>query len=652
MEYIPSIITFSLVIVIQWALGRKALRVARFTFAGKTEEFVFSFALGFGLAGYAVLFLGMAHLLNAICTSMLALLVIILCGRELRECVADISGFFRALKLNLNHNLELYIAFAAGIVVLIGSMAPSFSNDSMVYHLADAKYFALNQMVGGIPFNSANALWPYLVEMHYTLAVMIGLMPLAGLVHFSLAVASAIGVYALTKRFASSRVASLASAVFFLTPGILMEAAQTYVDLGAVLYALTAVYAFIVWLEGRDIKWAALAGVMCGLGLSVKYFAIVVPVILGAWMVWEMARRRAQSLERKVQSAERMTQSAERKAQSKNEVFAMRYALCALLAFCVFTVAFSCVWYVRQWIVMGNPFFPFFTGIFGLSGLTPEVSSALSETSIRGSMGLGTGIIDLITLPWRVTMRPDMFGGEQLGPLFLAVIPCIVLVKNVVRPIKQMMAFAAAYFLLWFLGYQNVRFLLPAVPFLSVMAAYAVYEAAGSGSILARSLRAVTLVLVAFYAVLAVYFNIGAVKPVFGIETRESYLAKNERSFEVSEYMNMNLPRKSKVLVVNEGHTFYVDVPSKREEYYWIFANYDSKLDTPEKVMDFFRKEGFTHVLYASDGTAGKGVSSPNRVTDLMMSDEFNKKYFKHLYTNKPRAKNANGITYEVWEIK
>jgi hypothetical protein len=629
MEYLRSVILIILYAGLFWAGGKKLFKAIGFSFSGKAEEFVFSFAVGFGITGYAVLFLGMAHLLNGMYAAGLGMIAIILFSRELRECVIDVYG---ALSL-IRPNVYLCMAFAAGIVVLVGSMAPSFSNDSMVYHLVDAKYFAQNQMVAVIPFNSANALWPYLVEMHYTLAIMAGLMPLAGLMHFSLAAASAIGVYALAKRFVSSKVAALASAVFFLTPGILMEANQTYVDLGAVLYALTAVYAFIVWLEGRDIKWAALAGVMCGLGLSVKYFAVVVPVILGAWMIVRCSLFvvRCSKNDRREMINEHVT---------------------ALLAFCGATVVFSYVWYIRQWIVMGNPFFPFFTGLFGTSGLTPEVLGAISETSIKGSMGLGTGLKDLITLPWRVTMRPDMFGGEQLGPLFLAVIPCIILVKNVARPIKQMLVFAAAYIVLWFFGYQNIRFLLPVVPFLSVIAAYALYEAAEPWSLLGRTLRGAVLVLMVFYAALAVYFNIGAVKPVLGMETSQSYLAKNERSYEVSEYLNMNLPRKSKVLVVNEIHTFYIDIPYRRELYYWIFAKYDSKLDTPEKVMDFFRKEGFTHVLYASDGTTEKGTPSPNRLTELMRSSEFNEMYFKHLYTNKPRAKNANGTTYDVWEIK
>lgn len=641
MDYLKSCLALAFFALLIWAVGRRIHKALSLGPSSKAENFVFSFALGFGLVGYAVLFLGMAGMLYGISLAALLIIALVIVRPEIRECITEIPGAFsripKAFKPFSMGSFALSLAIIAGAAVFIGSMAPSYSNDSMVYHLADAKYFSQHHMVGQIPFNSTNALWPYLVEMYYTIAILAGLMPLAGLFHFFLAAVSAVAVYALARRYLSERVAVLSAAIFILTPGILMEATQTYVDLGTVFYCLTAVYAFFAGLEKRDIKWAALSGAMCGLGMSVKYFAVVVPVILGAWFVWEMAWS--------------IGQGAWGKAQRAVHCSPFTVHLKAFSVFCAFTFLFSCVWYFRQWIVMGNPFFPFFQSVFGKSGLDADAMKALSEGTIRGTMGLAGGLKDLITLPWRVTMRPDIFGGEQLGPLFLAIIPGVILVFGRDRFIRKASVFALAYSLLWFLGYQNIRFLLPAVPFFSIIAAYVIYSVAGGGRIFDRIIRGAVLVCLLFSTFLAVYYNSQAIKAVLGLQTKYEYLARNERSYEISEYINLNLPKKADILVVDEGHTFYIDRQYRRELYYWIYTRYDRRTDTPEKVLDFFKKDGFTHILYAS-GAGAEEDRSPYRLTGLLRDTGFKEKYLKLMYTQKPRSKNANGITYELYEIK
>ena len=78
----------------------------------------------------------------------------------------------------------------------------------------------------------------------------------------------------------------LSSLIFLLTPGVFILAAQTYVDLGTVFYTFMAVYSFIIWLEKKEGKWAALSGVMCGFTMSVKYFGVIVPFILGIYFIF------------------------------------------------------------------------------------------------------------------------------------------------------------------------------------------------------------------------------------------------------------------------------------------------------------------------------------------------------------------------------
>ena len=69
-------------------------------------------------------------------------------------------------------------------------------------------------------------------------------------------------------------------------------------------------------------------------------------------------------------------------------------------------------------------------------------------------------------------MFPGRFGGEQLGPIFLAILPGIALLKSIDKRMKPILIFGLAYIVICFFVYQNLRFILPVVPFLSIITAY------------------------------------------------------------------------------------------------------------------------------------------------------------------------------------
>jgi len=596
-------------------------------FAGITENFVFSFALGFGAVAYLVLFLGIFKLLygTLLCVLLLGLSLAVL--PEIKKCLQDTVRLLAGLKNCCSDKLERILLGMLGAVVLatlFGALGPSYSNDSMVYHLTDAKYFANNHMVGLIPRDSTNSLWPYLVEMYYSLAFAFNLFPLTGLFHFSLAVVSTAAVYAFAKRYFSRRTGIIAAVIFFLTPAIFTEAAQTYVDLGSVFYAFLAFYAFNLFLEKGEIRWAVLSGAMCGLGMSVKYFFMVVPGILGVYFIF---------------------------TAFSGKILSRRTVLKALLFFSLSTVLFSCTWYVRQYLVRGTPLFPFFADIFGGGGLDPEVLDLLSEKSVRGSHGMVVSLRSLLSLPWRMAMFPGQFGGEQIGPLFLAVLPGLMLVRHVDRTVKRISAFLLAYLFLWFIQYQHMRFFLPAVPFLSVISAYILCNIPGTRKAIDRTLWSAVCAFLALSVMYSFYHNWDCAKVVTGLEKKADYLAARERSFEVSEYINDHLPEGSAVMVVNEAHTFFIDRFSNRELYWWIFERYDRKYRDPEEVIGRLKTDGFSHILYAGFPGRGETYGDDMRLTRLMEDETFRGKHLEPVYETTPRARNAGGVKYTVYRI-
>lgn len=618
MIYLASSAFFYVIGIIIIGFGHKMLSWSKASFSSYLEKSVFAYGLGFGALSYAILASGIFKALYAETILSILLVMAIISAREIVNLHKLMWNAVKGIRGSGSFGLYLVsILFAAILLMYLGSMAPSYSNDSMVYHLKDAKYFANTHYIGLIPHDSTNALWPYLVEMYFTLALLFKLPPMAGLFHLSLAIGAAVGIYAFCKRYFSAKIGLLASTVFMLTPGIFMEARETYVDLGMVFFAFMAFYAFSVWLDEKRTFWIGLSGAMCGLAISVKYFIIIVPIILGTYILCISLRDR---------TLKHLT----------------TFSICLFLA--------SFVWYMRQYIALGNPTFPFFSKIFGTSGLGMRVMEVLSEKSIRDSYGLGISLKSFLILPWQITIFPGKFGGEQLGPIFLAVIPAIVLIRPVDRNIKRIFIFLFAYFVLWFFGYQNLRFLLPIAPLLSIAVAYIVYGLNGvANSLFSNFIRAAVSAILAASLALCIYHNAEGIKVVLGLDNQDNYLARNERSYEISKYINKNLPENSKLLVVNEWHTFFIDRDNRRELYYWIYTRYDDKYKNPGEIIDFFKREGFTHILYAYDkdsiGLMDEGLLS------LMRRDEFVKNHLKLIYEQAPSSRNANGIEYKVYKI-
>jgi hypothetical protein len=300
---------------------------------------------------------------------------------------------------------------------------------------------------------------------------------------------------------------------------------------------------------------------------------------------------------------------------------------------------------------LGNPFFPFFQKVFGYSGLRGDIMVLLSEESIRDSFGLKNSFVDFFRLPWNITMFSRRFGGEQLGPLFLAIMPAIFLTGFPGKILRRISLFCLVYIIIWFFQYQNLRFVLPVTPFLSIIASWIIIKITEKHNIISRFIWIVTGVYLALLLALFLYYVLPGARVVVGLESSQAYLEHNERSFIVSDYVNKYLPKGSKVLVLNEGHTFFIDLPNKRELYYWIYTAYDNKFASSEKVVSYFKSQGFTHILCAQ-GSSFDGRGGPTRLTRLFEDSVFKESYLKLLTTVTTDAKNAFGVKYLIYQIK
>lgn len=601
-----SILLASWIFLLSLALGATLLRRFGFEFKTRMEEVGFGFALGYGLIGYLTLILGLLGLLFGwLFLLVFGLMTLVLAREEiewlkrLRSSLTGLSG------LRVKDPIAFYlVVFSLGVLLLglFQSFLPPTAHDALCYHLYIPKRFVETHKIVYLPY-LVNSLFPFLIQMHYTLALLFGRAELANIFHWFTGIGTFLGVISLSRRFGNLTQSLLAGILFVLTPGIFNQMVIAYNDIALTFFTFFAVYAFLISRrEKDDLKWFILMGIFSGFSLSVKYLGmlhmVAIVLILTSLVMFKKVK------------AGRI--------------------IPLLVCYFGFTFLFSFAWYLRSFYYEGNPVYPFFPSFFGGVGHEYNLAKA----------GFGKGPADLALVWWRLTVFPQHFGGTwaQLGAGFLALIPTIILLNWKRSEIRLIGSFLGIFFLSWFFLAQNLRFLFPAIPFLSILIAL------GSEPFLFWLGLIVTL-----NTGFAVYHGKEGYPYLLGRISREIYLERNERSYSLSLWINQNLPRDAKVLNMEEVRMFYFGPEMIRESEYRKKRKYESVSRNEEDIVFLLKQDGITHILVTQTGLEKKDLL-PNSLRLLVRSEKFRRRYLKLLYSQNAKEGDEK-LSYSVYQI-
>jgi hypothetical protein len=171
-----------------------------------------------------------------------------------------------------------------------------------------------------------------------------------------------------------------------------------------------------MWLDAKKEGWFYLSGVSCGFLLGIKITTADIPAIIMFLYFFAAVSQRI----------------------NPGKVIVTFLTWCAL----IFIVCG--VWYIRSWIILGNPIFPFASSIFGYG--YPQDMVNYSTVA-----GIGMGVVQYFKIPWLLTMRPDTFGGESIGAVFLIFLPFLVFIRNKPRFIKYVIFVSVYLYTSWFI---------------------------------------------------------------------------------------------------------------------------------------------------------------------------------------------------------
>ena len=503
----------------------------------------------------------------------------------------ELKNDLKALAANLNLSFSQYSLFAKLAIILpfifsfLLTLLPPFEAfDVLLYHLAQPARILQD---GGLrAVDVAPQFWfPNLTENIYWWALGMGSERAAQIIHFAWGTLSALLLWHWAVRVWGVEIGRKTLLLLAAIPSLPMLASWAYADMALVFYATATLYTLTFFELTKSSVWLHIAGVMAGLAMGVKYTSFTIPLTSGLLILFWHRRSFSQAV-----------------------IYAAQFSLIALII--------AAAWYVRNAILMDNPFYPF---VFG--GLYWD--SFRAEWYAGAGTGIGWDPLQIISLPLTVVLgyRDANFFDGRIGPLFLILAPFAlwILVSRARQNLDQSLSlqtigiFCALTFAAWTFGVINSSGLFQARLLLPALIPFALPTALGWHSLTqfdTSSLKISFLVnaMIALVIVLTIFDNAmfvlvrNPLAVAFGYQTREQYIARVNPSYAALMQLMEDLPANAHIYSLFEPRSYSLPRLTYPDAVNYNFAHDLQVHKTTSEILQQWKLKGYTHVVVYERG--------------------------------------------------
>jgi hypothetical protein len=540
------------------------------------EALLFSWGMGFGALGLLVLFVGLVGWLQR--PFLLSLTIILtLVGLPV------LLPFLRTVNLGKRPSplVTFYLLVVTGLAFTV-SLLPPTSWDSLSYHLRGPwLYLQAGRIYPELDLFSLN--YPFLLEMIFLLSMAIRSDATAQLSHFFFLFLLAGMVYQTAVGGLKLKQGWTAVLLLFATPMVLVLAPTTYNDLALAFATLAALYAFARWQEPAQLRWLILSGVFSGLAMSLKYTSFLLPTVLGFWLIWQNWRQPQKLLR-------------------------------LLFAFALPILLVAGVWYIKNWLLTGNPVYPFAFG-----GREWDEFQANAHR-IPGS-GIGLNVWAIFTIPYTLTLGIVDSGNDgTLGPLYLALLPLLLFYtfkrfwQTAPKLLNLLLLYVLVHYIFWVIGVIDSaplwqgRLMLPALAALCPILAWMLADLDRFDHpqfSLQRFLNLVLAIVLLFGLIrqLGDWLALNPLAYVVGDQSRAAYLERNLGTlYPVSVEISEMLPPDAAVQFLWEPRTYYCELDCRGDHILDKYSHLEHLHGSAEGIARALAAEGVTHLLVFEHG--------------------------------------------------
>ena len=521
------------------------------------------------------------------------------------------------------------------------NLTPPISRDALIHHLAIPKLWLKHGGFYEIPW-ADYSYYPMYINLLYFVCIYFKNDILPKFIHFAFGLGTGWLIYRYLKHKFDRNWGLLGMVIFITTPIVIWLSTSAYIDLGMTFFTTGSVLAFIKWRDSeyRQFKWLLISSFCMGIAIGSKYNALIAGLILNLILMLSYAK------------------------DSQRQIATLKYGI----IFFMITAMVASPWYLKNYFQTGNPFYPLFNSLFQSSHDGPvqtlihnqfvEKVGGISFFRMREVM-YGESFWETLLIPLRMFFQGrdnsyQYFQGS-LNPILIVFSPFIFLNKKYARDKLLFVLFSALFITMaFFLTAKQVRYILPVLPFLSIIAVMGIkdlwdklregslYSPPDSGkniqSIARASIFITILVLLAFNVLyLKNRFNIISPFPyVYGRESREVFLKHHLPHYNAVTYINENLPDDAKLFTMFLGRRgYYLDRNYKNEPSFGMntLKHMISNSANEEKFVEYVRSMQVTHILMRTDlvDTYLRDNFSPEKIKRFLSLEN---KHWRKVYDN------------------
>lgn len=587
---LQNMVLLGLFLFAAFGLGSLAMHMIGLQDPGRATFYLYSLSLGFGVLGHLTLALGALGAYNPTIAWALVLGSALLTPLEIIRCQSAYRQAFIQIKW------PQYVSWFSAILILLlasnwlypllsDALLPPLAWDEVAYHLAIPKLYIQNHSltyISFIPYSN----WPLETEMLFTLGLLLSSETLSHLISWTAFLLTCIGIYIFGRRYFGRKSGLLSAAIFSTAPMVTTLAGTALIELPLTLFTFLAIMAMVDWLETQEINLWLLSAFFGGLAASTKLNAALVPLILGLLMAIVLLSKKL----------------------SPSSV-GKRFIMYGLISGGVVAP-----WYLKTWILTGNPFWPFLFGILGGRNWDALGSEYLFGFIRLPNMAMTP--LNWLRGPWFLTTNPVKFGPYRvsLGWLYLILLPISIPAMIKWKPNPRRILGATAilgliFYTSWFLQTHQTRFLMPTTAILALVAAAGItwlwQRKPGGWSSWPTLIQGSLLIFMLGTNWLASPVDRNHVASrwpyLSGQITRDRFLESQIPGYDTYLFANQNLPSDAYVwLALYESRGYYLD-----RDYMW--ANPISQralplesFDNSDELATALSKRGFTHIIFRS----------------------------------------------------
>ncbi len=563
---------FSLIIIASLGIGEKTISRLNIKTVTFIENLSVSAGIGLGVIQVIVLIMGGLKLYKPAYAYIVLMLIVILSKNNLIIWVKMVIEKWRRHSQNrfsfMGAVFLIILVLSLGISYL-NSISPLVNDYGLSENLSYAKMYVQRTGLYNIPFNYTSNL-PIGMTMLQVLGLLVCGTSAARLISYCFLVLLAIGVYSMTRRFFHRKIALFATTITVSTPFIFKLYLIDHPFISSVFYSFMALYCFICWysqIEEKKGGWLIISGIFTAFSLSMGFYAMFTPLVLLIMIFYMLLNT--------------LKNTGIHEVAAKTVYFIFPFILFLIPVF------------TRNFLSAGNPFFPFFADV---------------NLNIDTTKSFWGYLFPLWYIPFENEINMKNF--FYLGTVYFVFLPGLFLIK-VGKTIRIIIAYFCIYFLIYIFMGRNLIFLYSVIPAVSIITAYIIVNLYGQRKYYYQFVMGIFLLTIGinFYTIWP-WINLqDKVDIALGYISRRQYLTEHMNGFAVMDYINNNTPRDSKIFLIGERRSFYIDreIISHDTLSKDPFSELVKTTESAEELKEELKKLGVTHLFV----NRNKALSDP-----------------------------------------